>query len=122
MEVFQAIDDDGSDSLTMDEFCAGLARLGFYKAPNIPARIASIELMGRNLFPYIDQDGHGCVSGQEFLCLEKDKRKREILKHRLTQVEKHGGVALTVPLPKQAEGFVASRAAGAPTSPVARST
>merc|ERR1712110_930362 len=84
--------------------CEGLKRLGFFEAPGLPARISSMELTRKNLFPFIDQDGQGCVSGQELLCLEKDKRKRADLKHRITQVEKLGGeFALSTPLPKSAE-------------------
>merc|ERR1719215_1176487 len=51
LEVFKNIDADGSDSLTADEFADGL-----------PEGLKSEECVLCNLFPLLDQNGHGCIT------------------------------------------------------------
>lgn len=103
-EFFNAIDDDGSNSLTAEEFVDGLLRNGFFNARDIPHKIASPEQVEKNLFPFLDADGQGAVSAMELSFLEKDEEKRGRIKQLQREKElldKFGD--LVRPLPRSAE-------------------
>lgn len=93
-EVFKAIDDDGSDSLTADEFAEGLAALGFFDHPDLEAgmkeMIGNQELVLENLWPLLDQNGRGCVTADQLLFLEKDPDKKERVRQELLRIRRFG--------------------------------
>mmetsp|Transcript_18501 Transcript_18501/g.60096 ORF Transcript_18501/g.60096 Transcript_18501/m.60096 type:complete len:376 (-) Transcript_18501:102-1229(-) len=103
LEVFKVIDSDGSDSLTADEFAEGLRGLDFFSAPDLPAGLASEEAVLSNLFPLLDQNGHGCITPGTILFLEKEAEKKEMLSRQLARIAKHGAEAAPEPLHNEAQ-------------------
>lgn len=106
-EFFNAIDDDGSNSLTTAEFVDGLMRYRFFDSDNIPKRISSPELVRKNLFPFLDADGAGAVSALELSFLERDEEKRSRIKQLQREKElldKFGDMVR--PLPRKAEAVL----------------
>jgi hypothetical protein len=108
MEVFAAIDDDGSDSLTPDEFAEGLRQIGFYDAEGLPPQISTEAGVLNNLFPLLDQTGHGCVTPEQLLFLEKDKQKKVRLHKEIARVRKHGKSCAAEPLQNEAQKLLHS--------------
>mmetsp|Transcript_29715 Transcript_29715/g.67276 ORF Transcript_29715/g.67276 Transcript_29715/m.67276 type:complete len:397 (-) Transcript_29715:86-1276(-) len=102
-EVFRAIDSDGSDSLTADEFCEGLRDMGFFSLEGLPQTLATEELVLENLYPLLDQGGHGCITPDQLLFLEKDKEKRARIERQLARIREHGADGAPEPLRKEAE-------------------
>eukprot|EP00927_Polykrikos_kofoidii_P072300 TRINITY_DN68433_c0_g1_i1.p1 TRINITY_DN68433_c0_g1~~TRINITY_DN68433_c0_g1_i1.p1 ORF type:complete len:405 (-),score=49.07 TRINITY_DN68433_c0_g1_i1:251-1423(-) len=90
IEVFTAIDTDGCDSLTKDEFVTGLRRLGFFQADNLPKSLATEEQVLANLIPLLGQADNGCVTPHELLFLERDKQKREHFGKELKRIREYG--------------------------------
>lgn len=76
MEVFEDMDTNLSDSLEPGELCKGLVRLGFFDVPNLPEDIKTQELVMKNLYPLLDQGGHGCVQAEHILFLEQNREKK----------------------------------------------
>lgn len=89
-QFFQVIDDDGSDSLTVEEFAAGLADLGFFKQPCIPEFIESPGKVLVNLYPLLDSNGTGACSCEQLMFLEKDKEKRNAVLRELARIREYG--------------------------------
>mmetsp|Transcript_88212 Transcript_88212/g.257847 ORF Transcript_88212/g.257847 Transcript_88212/m.257847 type:complete len:378 (-) Transcript_88212:138-1271(-) len=106
VEVFRAIDQDMSDSLTASEFAAGLRDLGFFSFASLPATLVTEELVLANLFPLLDQSGHGCITPDQLLFLEKDKEKRARIERQLARIREHGADGAPEPLRKDAERFL----------------
>jgi len=106
VEVFRAIDQDMSDSLTASEFAAGLRDLGFFSFASLPATLVTEELVLANLFPLLDQSGHGCITPDQLLFLEKDKNKRARIERQLARIREHGADGAPEPLRKDAERFL----------------
>eukprot|EP00931_Biecheleriopsis_adriatica_P057963 TRINITY_DN3443_c0_g1_i1.p1 TRINITY_DN3443_c0_g1~~TRINITY_DN3443_c0_g1_i1.p1 ORF type:complete len:968 (+),score=323.73 TRINITY_DN3443_c0_g1_i1:71-2974(+) len=98
-EVFKAIDDDGSDSLTADEFAEGLRPLGFFDHPwegRLLEMMGTEDLVMKNLWPLLDQNGRGCVTCDQLLFLEKSPVKKEGIRQELLRQRQLGaGAALT---------------------------
>merc|ERR1712079_215373 len=90
LALFSLLDDDGSESLTVEEFGEGLTELGFFAHPNIPHAISSEELVTKNLFPLLDQIGLGCVTADQLLFLEPDRELREKQHTDLAYLREHG--------------------------------
>lgn len=103
LEVFKQIDSDGSDSLTADEFAEGLRELDFFEAEGLPAGLDSEEKILANLFPLLDQNGHGCITPSQIIFLEKDLPKKEALERQLARIAKHGAEAAPEPLHNEAQ-------------------
>lgn len=103
LEVFKAIDIDGSDSLTAAEFSEGLRNLGFFDMEGLLQRLKSEEDVLANLFPLLDQNGHGCITPSQVLFLEKDAPKKEQLERQLARIAKHGAEAAPEPLHNDAQ-------------------
>lgn len=103
LEVFKEIDADGSDSLTADEFAEGLRELGFFDRPDRPPGLESEEEVLSNLFPLLDQNGHGCITPSQLLFLEKDAEKKAALERQLARIARHGVEAAPEPLPNDAQ-------------------
>jgi len=108
-EVFSALDDDESDSLTAQEFIEGLVSLGFFSCPSLPESVSSPELARRNLYPCLDQGGKGAISASELLFLEKDVEKRDRIQRELTRIRKYGKRNAADPLPKEASIIPSNR-------------
>lgn len=108
IEVFRAIDADMSDSLTADEFAEGLSELGFFKVQGLPETLVTEELVLANLYPLLDQSGHGCITPDQLLFLEKDKDKRARIERQLARIREHGADGAPEPLRKDAERFLHS--------------
>lgn len=100
-EVFQALDDDGSDNLTADELANGLREMGFFDLPNIVPELADEEKVESNLFPLLDQGGQGSVCAEEVVFLERDKAKREVLQTKLARIRDFGHQGAKAPLPRE---------------------
>lgn len=105
-EVFQRLDDDGSDSLTNSEFVDGLEELGFLELEGLPASLKSREGLLQNLFPLLDQGGNGAVSAEEFMFLEKDREKRKRIQAQLDRVRNFGHIGAPEPLKKEAQNLL----------------
>lgn len=103
LEVFKKIDADGSDSLTADEFAEGLRDLDFFEASSLPKGLESEDAVLVNLFPLLDQNGHGCITPGQLLFLEKDVTKKEQLERQLARIAKHGVEAAPEPLHNEAQ-------------------
>jgi len=103
LEVFKNIDADGSDSLTADEFAEGLRDLKFFDAEGLPEGLKSEEAVLLNLFPLLDQNGHGCITPTQIIFLEKDLPKKEALERQLARIAKHGAEAAPEPLHNEAQ-------------------
>jgi len=101
-EVFKAIDSDGSDSLTADEFSEGLRDLGFFGEDGLLPLLQTEEAVLENLFPLLDQNGHGCIAPSQMVFLEKDVLKKEQLERQLARIAEHGAEAAPEPLPNTA--------------------
>lgn len=102
-EVFRLIDSDGSDSLTSDEFAEGLRELGFFDSGDLPPSLESEDLVLENLYPLLDQSGHGCITPDQLLFLEKDKEKRVRIERQLARIRQHGIQGAPEQLKKDAE-------------------
>jgi len=85
VELFTAIDDDGSDSLTKEEFGYGLEKLGWFEHPQCPECCDTVEEILDILFPALDLDGQGCVTPEELLFLEPDMKKKKLLEKQFTR-------------------------------------
>jgi len=108
-EVFKEIDDDGSDSLTADEFAAGLADLGFFEAAldaNVRDHLANEEKVLENLWPLLDQNGRGCVTADQLLFLEKDPVKKERIRKELLRIRMYGAGGTTESLPSDSQKII----------------
>lgn len=90
MALFHTLDEDGSESLTVDEFAEGLTELGFFEHPNVPEAVSSEELVKDNLFPLLDQSGGGCVIAEQMLFLEPDRRIRKAQSKEMAYLREHG--------------------------------
>lgn len=108
IEVFRAIDADMSDSLTADEFAEGLRELDFFEFPGLSETLATEKLILANLYPLLDQGGHGCITPDQLLFLEKDKEKRARIERQLARIREHGTDGAPEPLRKDAERFLRS--------------
>eukprot|EP00927_Polykrikos_kofoidii_P015378 TRINITY_DN16820_c0_g1_i1.p1 TRINITY_DN16820_c0_g1~~TRINITY_DN16820_c0_g1_i1.p1 ORF type:complete len:895 (-),score=183.48 TRINITY_DN16820_c0_g1_i1:174-2858(-) len=102
-EVFQKMDEDGSDSLEAEEFAEGLLELGFFDTENLPKSIADPDSVLKNLYPLLDQSGFGCVTADQVLFLEKDKEKASRIKRMLARIRKHGHGVSSEPVPSKAQ-------------------
>jgi len=102
-EVFQAMDTDGSNSLTGDEFAEGLRVLGFFEEPKVLANLATEHLVLANLFPLLDVNGYGHVMAEHLLFLERKKEKKEKLKREFDRIHTYGKLDAVEPLPRQAD-------------------
>lgn len=89
-EFFQVIDDDGSDSLTLEEFAAGLAELGFFETAGIPDALETEEKVLTNLYPLLDSNGTGACSCEQLMFLEKDKETRTKVLRELARIREYG--------------------------------
>lgn len=98
MEVFHAIDMDGSDSITCQEFAEGLRALGFFDAKGLPERLMSEMDVLANLYPLLDQNGLGCITPEHLLFLERDKEKRARLQREVIHTREHGKNASVEPV------------------------
>jgi len=87
---FQVIDDDGSDSLTVDEFAEGLTELGFFAVPDIPDVLSTELKVLTNLYPLLDASGTGACSCEQLMFLEKDKDKRAKILRELARIREFG--------------------------------
>eukprot|EP00928_Gymnodinium_smaydae_P087327 TRINITY_DN715_c0_g1_i1.p1 TRINITY_DN715_c0_g1~~TRINITY_DN715_c0_g1_i1.p1 ORF type:complete len:837 (-),score=243.89 TRINITY_DN715_c0_g1_i1:63-2573(-) len=105
-EVFQYMDDDGSDSLSREEFCDGLEELGFFEHPGLPSSIDNKEGVAENLYPLLDKGGFGCVQAEQFLFLERDKEKKDKLNNYLQRLREFGHDGAPDPLPNEAPDFL----------------
>lgn len=103
LELFKEIDQDGSDSLTADELAEGLRDLGFFEAKGLPQGLGNEDGVLTNLFPLLDQNGHGCITPVQLLFLEKDVDKKEQLSRQLARIAAHGAEAAPEPLHNQAQ-------------------
>jgi len=101
IEVFRAIDADQTDSLRADEFAEGLRTLGFFEES-----ILTEELVLANLYPLLDQSGHGCITPDHLIFLEKDKQKRARIERQLSRIREKGAEGAPEPLQKDAERFL----------------
>lgn len=113
LEVFKEIDDDESDSLTADEFAAGLRGLGFFDAESLTEKPVGLEdeaAVLRNLFPLLDQNGHGCITASQLLFLEKDTPKKAQLSRQLARIAAHGAAAAPEPLSNSAQKMLSDLA------------
>jgi len=111
IEVFQEIDDDGSDSLTADEFAAGLTDMGFFEAvlvldANVRDNLATEEKVLENLWPLLDQNGRGCVTADQLLFLEKDPVKKEKIGKELLRIRMYGAGGTTESLPSDSQKII----------------
>jgi len=108
IEVFRSIDSDMSDSLTAGEFMEGITELGFFSYDQRPDTLLTEELVLANLYPLLDQSGHGCITPDQLLFLEKDKDKRLQIERQLARIREHGADAAPEPLRKDAEHLLRS--------------
>jgi len=108
-EVFRAMDTDGSNSLTGDEFAEGLRVLGFFQEAEVPANLATEHLVLANLFPLLDVNGFGHVMAEHLLFLERKKEKKAKLKREFGRIHKYGKVNAIEPLPRQADELLRKR-------------
>lgn len=76
MEMFTALDDDGSDSLEKGEIADGLREFGFFDQNNIPSALDSESKILHNLYPLLDSHGTGVVQPDQLLFLERNDKKR----------------------------------------------
>lgn len=94
IEMFEIIDDDGSESLTKDEFQQGIKKLGWFEQEGLPDTLDTEEEVMDALWPMLDADGMGVVTPEEFLFMEPDKEKRTKLEkdmHRKKMERERGG-------------------------------
>lgn len=89
-EFFQAIDDDGSDSLTMDEFAAGLSEKGFFEVMGVPDSLQDEQKVLANLYPLLDSSGAGACSCENLMFLEQDREKRQKVLRELARIREYG--------------------------------
>lgn len=89
-EFFGVIDDDGSDSLTTEEFAEGLSDLGFFECENIPVIIDTPYKVLCNLYPLLDSNGTGACSCEQLMFLEKDKERRQKVLKQLARIREFG--------------------------------
>lgn len=89
-EFFQVIDDDGSDSITTDEFADGLLELKFFETENLPGVLDSKEKVLSNLYPLLDASGSGAISCEHLMFLEMDKEKRLETLRELARIREYG--------------------------------
>jgi len=89
-ETFKAIDTDGSDSLTRDEFAEGLRDLGFFDDPGVPVSLSSPHLVVANLFPLLDQHGTNTLACDQLMFLEKNQEKKLQILKQLARMREHG--------------------------------
>lgn len=101
-EVFQVLDDDGSDNLTADELGEGLRGMGFFDLPDLPEALADEEKVLDNLFPLLDQGGNGSVGAEQVMFLEKDKEKRERVQAKLARIREFGHIGAKEPVSNDA--------------------
>jgi len=101
-EAFQKIDDDGSDSLTSQEFADGLEHLGFFTEPVQHPKLCSKGMILGNLWPMLDQNGRGCVTADQLLFLESDLKKREKIRRELIRIRTYGVASAPEPLRRDA--------------------
>eukprot|EP00929_Paragymnodinium_shiwhaense_P001622 TRINITY_DN101860_c0_g1_i1.p1 TRINITY_DN101860_c0_g1~~TRINITY_DN101860_c0_g1_i1.p1 ORF type:complete len:571 (-),score=135.16 TRINITY_DN101860_c0_g1_i1:75-1787(-) len=105
-EVFEWMDQDGSDSLEADEFVEGLEELGFFNATYLPEAINTPQAVLNNLYPLLDKRGHGCVTADQVLFLEKDKEKRLKIEKKLARIRNYGHDGAPEPLANDAQRFL----------------
>lgn len=98
-EAFKVMDDDGSDSLTREEFSEGLKDLGFFDLPGLPTLISNEELVDANLFPLLDQNGTNACACEQLMFLEKDAAKKEKVLRQLARM-REGGIEGALEQPK----------------------
>eukprot|EP00928_Gymnodinium_smaydae_P057669 TRINITY_DN40889_c0_g1_i1.p1 TRINITY_DN40889_c0_g1~~TRINITY_DN40889_c0_g1_i1.p1 ORF type:complete len:360 (+),score=98.18 TRINITY_DN40889_c0_g1_i1:76-1080(+) len=89
-EFFKEIDQDGSDSLTVDEFGEGLRELGFFDLEGIPESIQTEQLVTSNLYPLLDQIGSGACSCGQLMFLEQDEKKKAKVMRELARIRDFG--------------------------------
>eukprot|EP00747_Dinoflagellata_sp_TGD_P126187 gnl/TRDRNA2_/TRDRNA2_174258_c3_seq1.p1 gnl/TRDRNA2_/TRDRNA2_174258_c3~~gnl/TRDRNA2_/TRDRNA2_174258_c3_seq1.p1 ORF type:complete len:766 (+),score=160.92 gnl/TRDRNA2_/TRDRNA2_174258_c3_seq1:374-2671(+) len=102
-EAFKEMDDDGSYSLTPDEFAAALKDMGFFELPGLPDTIETEELVMKNLFPLLDSNASGCINPEELVFLERDKARREQIKEEIEAIQNQGDEAKLEQLRSDAE-------------------
>jgi len=89
-EFFKEIDQDNSDSLTVDEFGEGLRELGFFDVEGLPESLSTEELVTANLYPLLDQNGSGACSCEQLLFLEGDAVKKKRIRRELARIRNFG--------------------------------
>jgi len=77
MEMFQILDDDGSDCLDKDEFAEGIRGQSFFNCPDLPAVLDSEEKVLNKLYPLLDSHCTGVIQPDQLLFLEKDDKKKQ---------------------------------------------
>mmetsp|Transcript_12664 Transcript_12664/g.29738 ORF Transcript_12664/g.29738 Transcript_12664/m.29738 type:complete len:1198 (+) Transcript_12664:2674-6267(+) len=113
IEVFRAIDSDGSDSLTPDEFAEGLRELGFFEPENLenmPESLYSEDLVLENLYPLMDQNGRGNIQAEQLLFLEKNVKKKAELQKTLARQRQYGIEAALEPITSEAQHLLEEHA------------
>merc|ERR1712146_659083 len=81
---------DIRDSLTPEEFVAGLHNNGFFHLADCPQVMCNPELAMKNLFSLLNADGGTCISREEMAFLEKDKEARDRNLKELQQLAEQG--------------------------------
>lgn len=105
-EFFYKIDDDGSDSLTREEFAEGLTDLEFFDIPGLPSSLSSEEKVLKNLYPLLDQNGSGACSCEQLMFLEKDRPKRDKILRELARIREFGHDGAEAPLRSKAQSML----------------
>jgi hypothetical protein len=112
IEVFRAMDSDGSDSLEPDEFVDGLRELGFFEEEKRPEYLQTEDQVLNFLFPLLDQ-GAGCVQAEQMLFLEQDRKKRVLQTRELQRLRDFGNDGFSaVEAQKDAEKMLHQTAMG----------
>lgn len=103
-EFFQRVDEDGSDSMTHEEFAEGLRECGFFDVPGLPTGVlGDEEKVLKNLYPLLDTTGSGACSCEELMFLEKDRAKRDRILRELYRIREYGRDSAEEPLRSQAQ-------------------
>lgn len=102
-EFFYKIDDDGSDSLTREEFAEGLRELGFFDVEGLPSSLGSEDKVLKNLYPLLDQNGSGACSCEQLMFLERDRPKRDRILRELARIREYGHDGAEEPLRSNAQ-------------------
>lgn len=103
-EFFAEVDDDGSDSLTREEFAEGLRELGFFDVPGLPAAFLGDEdKVLENLYPLLDQTGSGACCCEQLMFLEKDRLKKDRILKELARIREFGRENAEEPLRSNAQ-------------------
>merc|ERR1712232_373474 len=76
---------------------------GFFEVDYVPANLATEELVLANLYPLLDQNGHGCVTADQLMFLEKDRVKRARIQSELARIREGGIEAAAEPLRNDAQ-------------------